>query len=160
MKTFISFLLLLACVQTAGAQKLFFRTKPALSVNMGVHIYGTGHPRVCFEQEAVYWLSKGVAMGFRLGAGRLLPANFGWAWDQTETTSVVAAAYVCTGRKNHHFEAALGPEFWIDGNEYGPPLVPYAEAGYRFQRPGGVLFVRSFAGITSGLGLGFGLAFQ
>ncbi len=157
----ISLLLgMLAWYAFAPAQSLP-RPKTAISLEMGVHpvFWGIGHPRICVDRELVFWPRRGVSMGIRLGAGRLLNANFNWDFQNTETTSLLAAAYMLTGRKNHHFEAALGPEFWIDENEYGPPLVPFAQVGYRFQKPAGGFLFRTHIGITSGLGVGVGYSF-
>ncbi|MDX2285727.1 MAG: hypothetical protein NW241_16285 [Bacteroidia bacterium] len=160
MKTFISFLLLLAGIQITHVQaQELFRAKTALSLNVETGIFWN-QSRVSYEQEIVYWPKKGVSMGFRLGLGhhgtldpllgdrRLVPSFTG-----------TVAAYVLTGRKNHHFEAALGPEFFIPPLEFIYPVIPYAEVGYRCQSPSSGFFVRGFAGFIGGLGVGVGYSF-
>ncbi len=155
----ITFLFLLVCPHFTSAQEPF-RAKTAMSVNLGVQTFPywpLGQARVSFEQEVVYWPKRGVSMGFRLGAGRILEiTKLLRRQPGLASGTGMGTAYVLTGRKNHHFEAAVGPEFWFDRNEYTPPVLPYAEAGYRFQKPSNGFFVRGFLGTTSGLGVGVG----
>ncbi len=162
MKKIFILLIILAFAQRSNAQELL-RPKTAISLELGVHVlpifWGIGHPRICLDQEVVFWPRRGVSMGVRLGVGRIMGPDYFWVWENDETTTLLAAAYMLTGRKNHHFEAALGPEFWIDENEYGPPLVPFAQVGYRFQKPAGGFLFRTHIGITSGVGVGIGYSF-
>ncbi|MDX2285729.1 MAG: hypothetical protein NW241_16295 [Bacteroidia bacterium] len=163
MKAFIPFLLLLAGIQITHVQaQELFRAKTALSVNTGVYLDGLYPSRVFFEQEVVYWPKRGVSMGFRLGLGSAWQwANLSIGIENTWSGTLLgtATAYVLTGRKNHHFEAALGPELLIPSPEFFYPVVPYAEAGYRFQKPSSGFFVRGFIGSVSGLGVGVGYSF-
>ncbi len=144
---------LLVCAHIAHAQELF-RAKTAISLNMGVSFWGVGSPGFFFEQELVYWPKRAVSMGFRLGARNFLYSNRPWG----PLFSSFGSAYLLTGRKNHHFEAALGAEFLIPRTEFSWPVYPEVQVGYRYQKPSSGLFVRGsmvFGGPSIGLGYSF-----
>lgn len=161
MKNFVLFIsILVFFTDISYAQQIPKRSNSSLGIDMGVHFQGIGITRIHFDKEVIYWPGRGVSMGARLAVGRPLAGGFEWGLGENNSTSLTAAAYLLTGRKNHHFEAALGPEFFIlPGSDVPFLLLPYADAGYRFQKPEGGLFFRARAGVTSGVGLGIGYSF-
>lgn len=157
----ISLLLLLALALPALAQQTQTLRAPwAVSADMGVHFAGQGFPRIYVERQlAAIGKDRQAVVGVKFASGVFLDAQFRWSPSRIISTTLVPVGYLLTGRRSHHFEFALGPEFWLDEDSYTPVLLPFTELGYRYQRPEGGLSLRVRAGLTSGLGLGIGYAF-
>jgi len=70
---------------------------------------------------------------------------------------VLAQGGIITGKKNSHFEAALGACYLFDNNLEG--YAPALSAGYRLQKPGGHFMFRTGLGFPEDLYVGIGVSF-
>jgi hypothetical protein len=160
MKALLLFLLLALAAPGLAQQTQTLRARWGVSADMGVHFAGQGFPRIYVERQlAAIGKNRQAVLGVKVASGLFLNAQFDWSISDPVSTTWVPVGYLLTGRRSHHFELGLGPELWLDKDEYTPVLVPFFEMGYRYQRPEGGLSLRVRAGLTSGLGLGLGYAF-